>query len=119
MQAAQGGASKVHFADKDTRSARLMVIYQGFNADFEDTQFHAFDTQADPNGFMFAMDEYGTLFARAAAGLATGGQYWNHSSFNAGKDVICAGMIRIHAGVLQYVDNNSGTTSLPASICMR
>ena len=57
---------------------------------------------------MYAMDEYGTLFASPAAGLARRGQYWNHSSFNAGKDVICAGMIKIHGGVLQYVDNNSG-----------
>ena len=108
MNKAQGAAAAVHFADKDTRSANLMVVYQGYHVDFEDIQSRAFDTQADPNGFMYAMDEYGTLFASEAAGLATGTNYWNHSSFNAGKDVICAGMIRIHAGVLQYVDNNSG-----------
>ena len=108
MQTAQGGAASVHFADKDSRAANLMVVYQGYNADFEDTSSRAFDTQADANGFMYAMDEYGTLFASAAAGLATRGNYWNHSSFNAGKDVICAGMIKIHNGVLQYVDNNSG-----------
>lgn len=98
----------VHFADKDSRAANLMVVYQGYHVDFEDIQSRAFDTQGDPNGFMYAMDEYGTLFASPAAGMATRGAYWNHSSFNAGKDVICAGMIRIHAGVLQYVDNNSG-----------
>ncbi|MEO7962852.1 MAG: hypothetical protein ABIT38_02980 [Gemmatimonadaceae bacterium] len=100
--------SVVHFANKDVRSANLMVVYQGYNVDFEDIQTAAFDTQGDPNGFMYAMDEYGTLFASPATGLAKGTDYWNHSSFNAGKDVICAGMIKIHAGVLQYVDNNSG-----------
>lgn len=100
--------AKVHFADKGSRAANLMVVYQGYNTDFENIQGQAFDTQADANGFMYAMDEYGTLFASPATGLATGGQYWNHSSFNAGKDVICAGMIKIHGGALQYVDNNSG-----------
>jgi hypothetical protein len=98
----------VHFADKATRAQHLMVVYQGYANDFEDVQGRAFDTQGDANGFMYAMDEYGTLFASAAAGLAKGGNYWNHSSFNAGKDVICAGMIKIHNGTLVYVDNNSG-----------
>jgi hypothetical protein len=40
--------------------------------------------------------------------MAHGNQMWNHSSFNAGTDVICAGMIRIHNGTLMYVDNDSG-----------
>jgi len=107
--AGAGGTNvTVYFADKATRAANLMVVYQGYNNDFEDVQGRAFDTSADANGFMYAMDEYGTLFASIASGLATGNQYWNHSSFNAGKDVICAGMIKIHAGVLTYVDNNSG-----------
>jgi hypothetical protein len=85
-----------------------MVVYQGYNNDFETFQGQAYDTQGDPNGYMYAMDEYGTLFASAAAGMAVGTQYWNHSSFNAGKDVICAGMIKIHNGTLVYVDNDSG-----------
>ena len=108
MQGSSGAAAAVHFADKGSRAANLMVVYQGYNADFENVQGQAFDTQGEPNGFMYAMDEYGTLFASPASGLAKGTQYWNHSSFNAGKDVICAGMIKIHGGVLQYVDNNSG-----------
>jgi hypothetical protein len=105
-----GGAEQVQFADKTSRANNLMVVYQGYNADFEDVNGAAFDTQADPNGFMYAMDEYGTLFAGSAATLLAGhaGTFWNHSSFNAGKDVICAGVIQIHAGVLQYVDNDSG-----------
>jgi len=110
VDAANNGGSgvAVYFADKARRSANLMVVYQGYNHDFEDTQGRAYDTQGDANGYMYAMDEYGTLFASPAAGLATGGKYWNHSSFNAGKDVICAGMIKIHNGALTYVDNNSG-----------
>jgi hypothetical protein len=102
------GTTTVFFADKGTRAANLMVIYQGYNNDFETLQGQAYDTQGDPNGYMYAMDEYGTLFASPAAGMAHGNQMWNHSSFNAGKDVICAGMIKIHNGTLVYVDNNSG-----------
>ena len=106
--AGAGQSPTVYFADKATRCANLMVVYQGYNHDFEEYQGRAYDTQGDANGYMYAMDEYGTLFASPAAGLATGRQYWNHSSFNAGKDVICAGMLKVHAGTLVYVDNNSG-----------
>jgi hypothetical protein len=110
IDAAQSGmgAATVYFADKGTRAANLMVVYQGYNNDFENFQGQAYDTQGDPNGHMYAMDEYGTLFASPAAGMAHGNQMWNHSSFNAGKDVICAGMIKIHNGTLVYVDNDSG-----------
>jgi hypothetical protein len=103
----------VHFSDKSERSAQLMIVYPGYNADFENINGAPFDTIMhglfNPDaGYMYAMDSYGTLFASSPDGLAMGNDFWNHSSFNAGKDVVCAGMIRIHNGVLQSVDNNSG-----------
>jgi hypothetical protein len=108
-----GAADVVHFSDKSERSAHLMVVYPGYNNDFEDINGQPYDTVMlggmNPHaGHMYAMDEYGTLFASEPQGLAKGTTYWNHSSFNAGKDVVCAGMIRITNGALQYVDNASG-----------
>ncbi len=63
--------------------------------------------------FMWAMDEYGNLFARAADDPEVEGRsgYFSHSSFNAGKAVICAGILVIRdsrPGKLDYIDNNSG-----------
>lgn len=63
-----------------------------------------FSTQGQA-GWPYAIDEHGNLFSqddRAAPGQ------FNHSSFNAGKDVICAGFIRANVGVLQSISNNSG-----------
>ena len=61
---------------------------------------------------MYAMDKYGNLFASEAetrkqlaqAGFAA----FNHSTFNAGKEVICAGMITIVRGKLCWINNDSG-----------
>jgi hypothetical protein len=54
----------------------------------------------------YAMDSYGNLFVKNAGGLAGG--YWNHSSFNAGNPVVCAGMILIRQGRLDHIDSASG-----------
>jgi hypothetical protein len=66
--------------------------------------------------WMYAMDSYGNLFISPAATEAAvsdmlnagGFRFFNHSSFNAGREVTCAGMICIQAGVLRWIDNNSG-----------
>ncbi len=55
----------------------------------------------------YAMDEYGNLFCKDAMPLH-GARWFNHSSFNAGKDVICAGTLTIAAGQLLAIDNCSG-----------
>jgi len=67
----------------------------------------------------YAMDRYGNLFqseefkgaALAFQGRAVGQsglERFNHSSFNAGREVICAGFIGIQQGVLVWIDHNSG-----------
>ncbi|XAZ82097.1 hypothetical protein A6C57_27525 (plasmid) [Fibrella sp. ES10-3-2-2] len=56
---------------------------------------------------LYAMDRYGNLFYEKDKTMKRGVIY-NHSSFNAGNDVICAGGIRIAAGVLKEIDNRSG-----------
>lgn len=55
----------------------------------------------------YAMDNYGTLYTKDATPL-DGAAFFNHSSFNAGKDVISAGTLIIKDGVLRVIDNNSG-----------
>lgn len=57
------------------------------------------------HGNPYAIDRYGNLFSVDEA--SHGGQF-NHSSFNAGNDVVCAGMIHVDNGVLLKIDNNSG-----------
>lgn len=56
---------------------------------------------------LYAMDRYGNLFYEKVK-TTTRGVIYNHSSFNAGNDVICAGEIRIVAGILMEIDNRSG-----------
>jgi hypothetical protein len=69
--------------------------------DNQDTSFGA------PVAEMYAMDSYGNLFVKDARSL-TDGDMWNHSSFNAGNPVVCAGMILIRQGRLDHIDSASG-----------
>lgn len=57
---------------------------------------------------MYAMDKYGNLFCKNADPIAAMSEFFNHSSFNTGHDVICAGCLAITNGILQMIDNNSG-----------
>jgi hypothetical protein len=74
--------------------------------------FTGFDRQL----WMYAMDSYGNLFISpppTEAGVSTmlkdgGFSFFNHSSFNAGREVTSAGMICVQAGMLRWIDNNSG-----------
>jgi hypothetical protein len=70
------------------------------------------DYQSNPlnsgNGvWPFAIDRYGNLFF-ARDNPPPGYARFNHSSFNAGNDVICAGTMRILNGQLMSFNNNSG-----------
>ncbi len=56
----------------------------------------------------YAMDKYGNIFCKNADPIANTSEFFNHSSFNTGHDVICAGCMTITNGVLQMIDNNSG-----------
>jgi hypothetical protein len=57
----------------------------------------------------YAIDEYGNLFvAPIFQRSGVGPAIFSHSSFNAGKPVICAGLITIEQGVLKEIDNHSG-----------
>lgn len=62
-------------------------------------------TTTGQGGWPYAIDQYGNLFTKDDHSVQ--GQF-NHSSFNAGNDVVCAGMIRANGGALQSISNNSG-----------
>jgi len=70
---------------------------------------------------MYAIDSYGNMFQSGelsgqelkAAGDAVGQTgaliaKYNHSFFNAGRDIICAGLIGIQHGYLVWIDQHSG-----------
>jgi hypothetical protein len=69
------------------------------NYDFEEA------ATSGSGGWAYAMDRYGSLFV---INQNTPGEQINHSTLNAGKEVICAGMIKIQAGFLKMISNNSG-----------
>ena len=62
----------------------------------------------------YAMDYYGNLYCRDVKGGFTTDsdtgelKFFNHSSFNAGKNVICAGVLVIKDGLLININNMSG-----------
>ena len=61
----------------------------------------------DTNGqdWPYAIGPYGNIYS--TNDLAANGQF-NHSSFNAGKNVVCAGMVKVVGGQLRMISNNSG-----------
>lgn len=56
----------------------------------------------------YAMDTYGNLFIESGVIGTAGQSRMNHSSFLAGKEVLCAGTLKITNGILQKIDNTSG-----------
>jgi hypothetical protein len=107
------GNWKVSYLNKIKRMQYLMV--PGPDGLFYDGNDELVDMR---DQYMYAMDKYGGLYAAPMAnndaleGLlrteGKKGEYFNHSSFNAGKEVLCAGILLIKRGVLMYIDNNSG-----------
>lgn len=94
----------VNYLKKDERF-RFLAICNG-NGELADTSGNLITTH-DYKVTAYAMDRYGNLFAKDADPIGDA-YFFNHSSFNAGNDVISAGTLTIAAGVLQTIDNNSG-----------
>jgi hypothetical protein len=95
-------ASKVLFFDKRARLEHMLIALGGRLIWAKNNQL--FDTP--DAAFMYAMDRYGNLFAKSSRMM--GDLYFNHSSFNAGREVICAGMIHGTGGELDCISNESG-----------
>ncbi|MEO6811267.1 MAG: hypothetical protein ABI353_19325 [Isosphaeraceae bacterium] len=100
--------SEVLFLDKQTRLKHLILIE---NRLMYDGASSLYDTSSNPGGMAYAIDLYGNLFSvddRKSSVGVTNNKRFNHSTYNAGKDVICAGIIKVNQGVLTYIDNESG-----------
>jgi len=97
-----GGDNPVTYLPKLRRLQHMAYV--------EGNRLRGFDEQPlttdQQNGWPYAIDEYGNLFTMPFPDPAV--EQFNHSSFNAGKDVVCAGVIWVNQGVLVAIDNNSG-----------
>jgi hypothetical protein len=58
--------------------------------------------------WIYAADKYGNFFTADHRMLGAATELVNHSSLNAGKDVLCAGWIITDQGLLTMINNNSG-----------
>jgi hypothetical protein len=89
------------YMSKDDRIASMLVPRERV---FYTSGGARFSTAAEPNKRMiYAVDEYGNFYAgRGEAGVT------NHSSFNRGKGVLCAGEIQAKNGVPLFLSNGSG-----------
>jgi hypothetical protein len=89
----------------------MIMIEDGL---FYDGPSSLYDTSRCKGGFAYAIDQYGDLISGDDAPKSSIGkmlqshQRFNHSSLNAGKDVICAGVMKVENGRLTYIDNMSG-----------
>lgn len=104
-----GMESEVVFLKKQDRIGNLVVIEDGVLLDGPDSKLHT--GNLDEGGFPYVIDGYGNLFTtdhHEATRKLDAHQRFNHSSFNAGKDVICAGIIQAVEGKPWCIDNNSG-----------
>ena len=91
----------VHYARKEERiNEHMVVIVNGRIRKRPDLDY---TTPLD----MWAMDKYGNFMCTDSGAQVAGNQY-NHSSLNAGHDVLCAGTVIITNGIIMEIDNNSG-----------
>ena len=100
-----GHLPNVHFARKDERFRELMLVPL-------DGLLHMSDgSLCDVKWNAYALDIYGNLLVAKANKSwqhgASGAQF-NHSTLAAGRDVICAGEIKIEKGLIGYISNESG-----------
>jgi hypothetical protein len=91
----------VLFLNKEERTKRLILIRDGL-------LWEGFDSKFDSAPFSraFVIDKYGNLFGSNE--IFDNSLSFNHSTFNAGMDVLCAGTITARQGQLLKIQNNSG-----------
>lgn len=100
-----GNEQQVHYARKDERIKERLLVTDDIG------RLLLNGAPADMDLAIWAMDGYGNLLgaiptAHHTSSAGTG--QWNHSSLNAGKDVICAGTMQIVQGQLTMISNESG-----------
>ncbi len=106
----QTGAARVEYNNRAQRMQYMTMIEGGLFYDGAEkmsckisTGFGGVETVL---ARMYAVDKYGNLFTKAINGF--NGTYFNHSSFCAGREIICAGTIVCIEGELKFISTNSG-----------
>jgi hypothetical protein len=100
-----GHLPNVHFARKDERFRELMLV------PLDGLLYKSNGSLCDVGWNAYAVDIYGNLLiakANRSWQHGQGGAQFNHSTLAAGRDVICAGEIRIVKGLIEYISNESG-----------
>jgi hypothetical protein len=91
---------QVLFMNKEERIKCLLMIEDGLIQDGINSAMDLFMPVP------YAIDKFGNIYATKNWGSPT--HSFNHSTFNAGKEVICAGTLKVKQGGLTELDNASG-----------
>jgi hypothetical protein len=100
--------TEVIFLKKQDRIGKLVVIENGVLWSGSESRLN---TGPIDGGWPYVLDGYGNLYTtdhHEQGRKLPAHQRFNHSSFNAGQDVISAGIITCVNGKLWCLDNNSG-----------
>lgn len=104
-------SEEVVFFKKQDRIGYLIVIEAGIMYASANTRFDTGDVGFTTTGYPYVIDQYGNMYSTDHVEFGRAlplDQRFNHSTFNAGKDVISAGIVGARNGRLTYIDNNSG-----------
>lgn len=107
-----GFLPRVHYIRKQERINNNMLIpLTGLL--YKDSGRIPYTSAGHEGKDIYAMDKYGNLMSVASDATFSDGTLdfkseHRHSSLNAGNKVICAGYIKIEAGLVKYIDNKSG-----------
>jgi hypothetical protein len=95
--------NRVEFLNRAQRLEHLVTIENGLLCQNGEPLNHTEDTTLWAN--TYAIDHYGNIFSKR---MKYGELLFNHSSYCAGKEVLCAGTIGVIEGNLVYLSNLSG-----------
>ncbi|MCD9033580.1 hypothetical protein LDO32_17850 [Luteimonas sp. Y-2-2-4F] len=112
QRAAAAGGERVQFLDRVERLEHLVVVRNGLL--YQDGVPYSCETgvnktfgKREVEAVTYAADAYGNIFSKKAY-VAGGELRFNHSTYLAGKQVMCAGTLVCLDGVLLKITNASG-----------
>lgn len=104
---------RVYFMNRSERMEHLLTIDNGLLYRQGEPYDCALDVRQARGAFdrrivaeTYAADKYGNIFSKPINGF--NGTFFNHSSYCAGKEILCAGTLATKDGKLLYVSNLSG-----------
>ena len=100
----------VLYKRKMSRLRDMLIVSEGKLMTIEDLPYST-ECSGHQFQFPFVIDKYGNFYScdqeNQRDGKGDKAQF-NHSSFTSGKEVLCAGMVKVDKGVLTLISNNSG-----------